>query len=204
MSAHSRVIASTPQVHPEVEDHGRVRQRADRDEVDAGLGDVAGAVEGETAGGLEGGVAVGDLHGLGHLVVGHVVEQDPLAARVEQLAELVEVGHLHLDGEVRVRGADRLEGRDDPAGREHVVVLDHRQVDEAEPVVDAAAAAHGVLLQGAEAGQGLAGVEHPGLGALERGHPVRGGGGDAGEVRGEVQGGALGGQQATDGSGRRA
>ena len=56
-------------------------------------------------------------------------------------------------------------------GREDVVVLDHRHVAEAEPVVDPAAAADGVLLQRAPAGQRLAGVEHAGPGALERRRP---------------------------------
>ena len=52
MSAHRRVSL---QVHPQVEDLDRVGQRAHRDEVDAGLRDVAGAIEGEAAGCLEGG-----------------------------------------------------------------------------------------------------------------------------------------------------
>ena len=38
-----------PQVQAEVEDLDRVGQRADRDEVDAGLGDLAGPLEGEAA-----------------------------------------------------------------------------------------------------------------------------------------------------------
>ena len=139
--------------------------------------------------------AVGDRHRLGHLLVGHVVEQDPLAAGVEQLAQLVEVGHLDLDGDVRVGGADRLERRHDAPGREDVVVLDHGHVAEPEAVVDPAAAAHGVLLQRTPVRQRLAGVEHARLGALERLDPAGGRGGDAGQVRGEVEGGALGGEQ---------
>ena len=101
---------------------------------------------------------------------------------VEQRTQLVEVGDLDLDGHVGEPRPHRLEGRDHAAGGDHVVVLDHRHVGQAEPVVDAPAAPHGVLLQGAPAGQGLAGVEHPGGGALERGDPVRGRGGDTGEV----------------------
>ena len=56
-------------------------------------------------------------HRLGHHRGGHVVEQDPLAAGVEQLAQLVEVGHLDLDREVRVGRTDGLEGRHDAARR---------------------------------------------------------------------------------------
>ena len=84
---------------------------------------------------------------LGHRRDVHVVEQDLGAARVEELAQLVEVGDLDLDPQVGVGGPDGLVGRDHAAGGDHVVVLDHRPVGEAEAVVDAAAAAHGVLLQ---------------------------------------------------------
>ena len=104
-------------------------------------------------------------------------------------------------GEAGVRRADRVEGGHDATGGDHVVVLDHRHVAEAEPVVDPAAAAHGVLLQRPPAGQRLAGVEDARRRALQRGHPGGGGGGDAGEVRGEVERGALGGQQAAGRSG---
>ena len=99
-------------------------------------------------------------------------------------------------GQTRVGRADRLERRHHAAGGDHVVVLDHRHVGQAEPVVDPAAAPDGVLLQGAVAGQRLAGVEHPGAGAGQRVDPARGRRRDAGQVAGEVEGGALGGQQA--------
>ena len=138
----------------------------------------------------------GDADRLGHHLGGHVVEQDLLAAGVEQLAELVEVGDLDLDPEVGVGRADRVVGRHDAARGDHMVVLDHGPVGEAHPVVEAAAAAHGVLLQGPPAGQRLAGVEHPRAGALEGVHPGRGRGGHTGEVAGEVEGGALGREQA--------
>ena len=171
-------------------------ERADRDEVDAGGGDLAGAVEGESAGGLERGAAGGDPDRLGHHLGGHVVEQDLLAAGVEQLAQLVEVGDLDLDAQVRVGRADRVVRRHHAARGDHVVVLDHGPVGQAHPVVEAAAAADGVLLQRAPAGQRLAGVEDPRAGALERIDPGGGRGGDAGEVAGEVERGALGGEQA--------
>ncbi len=54
-------------------------------------------------------------------------------------------------------------------------------------MVDAAAAADGVLLQGAQAGQGLAGVEDAGGRALERVDPVRRRGRDAGEVQARLR-----------------
>ena len=58
-------------------------------------------------------------------------------------------------------GADRLERRGDAAGGELVVVLDHRDVGQGHPLVGAAAAAHRVLLQRAQARRGLAGVADP-------------------------------------------
>src|SRR3954454_5339250 len=144
MSAQSRVIAGSPQVHPDVEDDHRVGQGADGDEVDSGAGDVAGPVEGQPAGGLEGGVrrmTGGDRDRLGHLRVGHVVEQDLLAAGLEELAQLLEVGHLDLHGKVRVGRPHGLERREHTTGSDHVVVLDHGEVAEAEAMVDAATAA---------------------------------------------------------------
>jgi hypothetical protein len=51
-----------------------------------------------------------------------------LAAGVEQLAQLVEVGDLDLDAQVRVGRADGLVRRHHAAGRDDVVVLDHRPV----------------------------------------------------------------------------
>ena len=143
-------------------------------------------------------------HRLGHRRGRHVVEQDLGAAGVEQLAQLVEVGHLDLDPQIGVRRPHGLVGRHHAAGRDHVVVLDHRPVDEAEPVVDPAAAARRRTSAARAGRQRLAGVEHPGAGALECGDPRRGRGRDAGEVAGEVERGPLGGEQAADRPGNRA
>ena len=93
-----------------------------------------------------------------------------VAAGAEQLPQLVEVGDLHLDRQLGVGRAHGLVRRHHAARGDHVVVLDHRPVGQAEPVVDAAAAAHGVLLQRAPAGQRLAGVEHAGA-RCPRGRP---------------------------------
>ena len=62
----------------------------------------------------------------------------------------------------------------DPAGRDDVVVLDQRRVRQRHPVVDAAAAAHRVLLQRAQPGRRLAGVADRGAGAGDRVDPARG------------------------------
>ena len=63
------------------------------------------------------------------------------------------------------------------------------------PVVDPAAAAHGVLLQGPQQRHGLAGVADDRAGALDRVDPAPGQRGDAGQVAEQVQRGALGGEQ---------
>ena len=56
-----------------------MRQRSDREAIDASLGDLADVVEGDPAGSFEfngwcSGVA--DAHGLAKLIGGHVVKED--------------------------------------------------------------------------------------------------------------------------------
>ena len=58
-----------------------------------------------------------------------------------------------------------------------------------------------MLLQHAQAGRCLAGVDQLRLRAFEEIHPARGLGGDAGEVLGDVERGALDGEQAAGGAG---
>ena len=72
-----------------------------------------------------------------------------------------------------------------------MVVLDHRDVVQAHPLVGAPAAAHRVLLQGAQPGRRLAGVQDRRAGALERVGPPTGVRGDAGEPADQVQQGPL-------------
>ena len=79
------------------------------------------------------------------------------------------IGHLREGAR-----APALNACGDPARRDHVVVLDHRRVGQRHPVVDAAAAAHRVLLQRPQARRGLAGVADRRLGALQRVGPARG------------------------------
>ena len=165
-------------------------------------GDLAGPLEGQPAGGLEGGPAGRDPHRLGHRsavsMLSSRIRSQPASSSARSWSRSVTSTSTCEAG---VRRADRLEGRHDAARGDHVVVLDHRHVGEAEPVVDPAAAAHGVLLQRPPAGQRLAGVEHARRRALQRVDPGGGRGGDAGEVGGEVERGALGGQQAAGRSG---
>ena len=67
-----------------------------------------------------------------------------------------------------------------------------RRVGQRHAVVHAAAAAHRVLLQRAQPGSGLAGVPDPAPGAGHRVDPAPGRGGDAGQPAEQVERGALG------------
>src|SRR5262249_40438103 len=78
------------------------------------------------------------------------------------------------------------------AGDRDVVVLDQDRVVEPEAVVEAAAAAHRVFLQCAQAGRGLARAADPRLGVGDEAHELGRRAGDAGEMADEVERGALG------------
>ena len=72
-----------------------------------------------------------------------------------------------------------------------MVLLEHGRVIQPHAVVDAAAAAHRVFLQQTKPRGGLAGVGQTHTGALKLGHQCSGGGGNAREAHGQVQGGAF-------------
>ena len=72
-----------------------------------------------------------------------------------------------------------------------MVFLEHGRVIEAEAMVEATAAAHRVFLQQPQPRRGLAGVGQAHARARQLGHEGGGGGGDAGEAHGQVQGGAF-------------
>jgi hypothetical protein len=67
-------------------------------------------------------------------------------------------------------GLRALEHRADAAGDGDVVVLDQHGIVEAEAVVETAAAAHGVLLQGAQARRRLAGAANAHARARDAAH----------------------------------
>ena len=73
-----------------------------------------------------------------------------------------------------------------------MVVLDEDALGEVGTVVCAAADTHGVLLQGAQAGDRLAGIAQAAAGALQGADDGGGGGGDAAEVGEVVEGDSLG------------
>ena len=68
-----------------------------------------------------------------------------------------------------------------------MIVLDQHRVIQPEAVIEAAAAAHGIFLQDAQTGQGLAGADDARLGALHRLHQRRRRRGDAGQMAQEIQ-----------------
>ena len=141
------------------------------------------------------GVAAGQGDGRAQVGQVHVVEQDEPGAGLQRLADLVQGVALHLE---RQRGCGRADGGDrrgDPAGRRDVVVLDERGVAESHPVVAAAAAPHGVLLQLAQPRGGLAGVPDRAAGAGQGVGPGAGRGGDPGQVSEEVEQGPFGPEQ---------
>ena len=91
--------------------------------------------------------------------------------------------------------AHRVERLGHAAGGDDVVVLDQRGVRQRHPVVDPAAAPHGVLLQRAQARRRLAGVADAAPVPARRRPSGAVSGRDAGEVAEQVQRGALGGEQ---------
>ena len=184
------------QVEAEVEDRRRVGEGADGEEVDAGLGDRPGPVEGQPAGGLgadAGRAAEGDRGA--QVVQRHVVEQHQVGTGGDHLADLLDGVALDLDLEVGPLRADGLEGRHDAAGGDDVVVLDEGGVRQRHPVVAAATGDDRRLLQSTQPGGGLAGVADLRTGAGDGGDPGRGQRRDPGQVAEQVEGGPLGGQQ---------
>jgi hypothetical protein len=102
---------------------------------------------------------------------GHIVEQADVGAFRERFAQLVQRIDLDLDlDQMAGKGLARSHRLADSAGNGDVVVLDQDRVVEPVAVVGAAAAAHGVFLEGAQARNGLAGAGDfcPGVGNLCR------------------------------------
>ena len=87
-----------------------------------------------------------------------------------------------------------LQHRCDAAGDRDVVVLDQDRIVEPEAVIEAAAAAHGIFLERAQARRGLAGAADAQLRAGGMAHIIGGERGDAGQPADEIQRGALAGQ----------
>jgi hypothetical protein len=126
----------------------------------------------------------------------HVVEHDALRAQGRGLAHVVQRPALDLQGRAgRIGGAHAAHGLGDGAGVVDVVVLEHEHLFEVGPVVVATAHAHGVFLEIALAGGGLAGVQDTDARAFHCQHETPCGVGYAGEVADEVHDDPFGLQQ---------
>ena len=136
---------------------------------------------------------------LGDFLGGHVVEQDGVGVAGDGLLEFDGRADFDLDDLAGLAAGERAgEDGGQAAAERDVVVLDEDSVLQVEAVVDAAAAADGVLIQRAQAGDGLAGVEDFGLGfgGGDGADEFVGEGGDAGHALHEVEDDALGGEDA--------
>src|SRR6476661_6446660 len=85
------------EIQREVERGRRVREGADRDPVDASLGDGADRLQVHSARGFGGGAAVDQLDAPGHYVGRHVVEHDDVGARLDRGTNLLDAVALDLD-----------------------------------------------------------------------------------------------------------
>lgn len=172
---------------------GALGQAADRDVIDAGGRDGGDGLEVDAARGFAGDAACDQRDGFAQGVGAHVVEQEAGGACLQGGFDLVE-GVDFADHVAHASGQRAGDGRADAAGDEDMVVLDHRCVPQAHAVVVAAAHAHGVFFEVAEAGDGLAGIEQAGL-RLAHGIDIGAGeGGYAREVLHGVERGAFGGE----------
>ncbi len=188
-------------VESEVERPHRVRERADRDDVDPGRGDRGDRVEVDPARRLDHGTAGDELDAAPQVVDAEVVEHDRVGSAGEHRLDLVEPVDLDLEvGRVGHPLARRAQGGREvlPARGEHgeVVVLRHDRVGERPAVVAAAAVAHGLPLEAAQPRRGLARVDDARACARRRGHVGRRERGDARHALQQVQADALGAQDA--------
>ena len=132
------IASSIYDIQADVEDGGRVGERADGEVVDPGLGDLARVGPGTAARTPRASRRPRANSTTSRICGGrHVVEQDEVGAGVDHLAGLLDGVDLDLDRQARVGGADELERRHHAAGRDDVVVLDQRRVRQRHPVVDA-------------------------------------------------------------------
>ena len=124
-----------------------------------------------------------------------IIQHRDVGAGRDRLPQFVEALDLDLH---RHRGTARAgcRHRAGDGSRGHdVIFLDQNAVVEADPVILPAADPHRVLLRGAQAGDGLAGVEQAARRALQALHMGMGGGRGARQQLQEVERGALTGQK---------
>ena len=166
-------------------------QRADRDEVDAGLGDRADVVERDAARGLELGPPADERDRLARagpgVMLSSRIRSAPAASASSHLLERLALD-LDLGAGVLQRSSTAAPIR--PATRRWLSLIEDPVV-EPEAVVPAASAAHRVLLERAQSGRRLARVEDLRAGAVDRVDVAAREGGDAREAAEQVERQAL-------------
>ena len=127
--------------------------------VDAGAGDAAHILQGDTAGGLQFRAAGDQPDGLAQGFQAEIIQQQALGACREGLGNLGHVFDFNFHGHPRIPAARMVDGLLNGAGRGDVVFLDQNSVIKPGAVIVAAARTHGVLLCLPQSGDGLAGVQ---------------------------------------------
>ena len=174
-----------------------MRDPARRRIVDAGRGDLRDVVERDAARGFEREPARRPspppcASSAASMLSSSTASRDP---DVEHLAQLIERIDLDLDlDQMAGDGLGALEHRADAAGDRDVVVLDQDRVIEAEAVIEAAAAAHGVFLERAQPRRGLARAADARAVAGGAADEFMRRGRDAGQMAEKVERHALGGE----------
>ena len=169
-----------------------MRQSADGNVIHARFSDLPDRAQVHPAAGLGFCLAFGLLHGHPHLHEVHVVQQDDVRARSQGLLHLLQSVGLDFDRALWVLIARAFDRRSDGVRRRvsqrgKMIVLDEHLVEQTEAVVMAATARHRVLLQPAQAGRGLAGVENPRAGPLDRRDKLIRQGRDAGKALNKIK-----------------
>ena len=135
-----------------------------------------------------------------HFLRCHIVEQDGLGAVLERFFKLLLVAHFYLHTLAFVALFESLsEDFLNAAAQRNVIVLDEDAGGEVDAVIGSSSALHGVFLQGAQAGHGLACIEHAGVSApmcgIDGVNEFSRQRGDAAEVLQQVEDHALAAQQ---------
>ena len=102
-----------------------------------------------------------------------IVEHDDVRVGLQRIVDVGETLRLDLNRQPGTPGPGAADRFDDAAGDANVIVLDENAVVQTGAVVDAAAAAHGVLRQRAHCRHALARVEHDDAAAGRLDEPLR-------------------------------
>lgn len=175
---------------------------ASGNEINAGFGNGADGREIDAAAGFGFCPAFALLNGEPQLDQVHVVQQDEIRTRRNRLIYLFECVGFDFHFDLRVFCARGADGGGDCiwlgiAQSGEMIVFDEHHVEQAEAVINAAAASDGIFFQSTQAGSGFARVKNLRVGALDGIHELRSQGGDAGEALNEIEGDAFGAQDGT-------